>query len=56
MLVLLPNSELTKGNIKRNANAPTVHFGWKTMMGRIFKLPITSLFVVRNMKSGYSFS
>ena len=69
ILVLLPNSEHTKSNnIKyqqRNADACTVYLHWKTFsinnggyevrFGR-FKLPITSLFVVRNIKCGYSFS
>ena len=56
IVVLLPNSELTKGNNKGDADAHTVHLQQKTMTGGLFKLPITSLFVVRNIKCGYSFS
>ena len=56
IVVLLPNSELTKGNNKRDADACTVRLRWKTMAGGLFKLPITSLFVVRKIKCGYSFS
>ena len=54
--VLLPNSELTKGINKRDADARTVCLRRKTMACGLFKLPITSLFVVRNIKCGYSFS
>ena len=58
IVVLLPNSELTKGNNKRDADAHTVRLRWKTMTGGhgLFKLTITSLFVVRNIKCWYSFS
>ena len=53
IVVLLPNSELTKGNNKRDADVRTVRHGAGE---RLFKPPITSLFVVRNIKCGYSFS
>ena len=53
VIVLLPNSEVTKGNKKCNH---TVGLRPKTMSDRLFKLPITLLFVVRNIKCGYSFS
>ena len=56
-VVLLPNSELTKGNNKRDADARTLRLRWKTIMaGGLFKLPITLLFVVRNIKCEYSLS
>ena len=48
--------ELTKGNNKRDADLRTVRLRRKTMTCGLFKLPITSLFVVRNIKCGYSFS
>ena len=51
IVVLLSNSELTKGNNKRDADACTVR-----MVDGLFKLPITSLFVGRNINCGYSFS
>ena len=54
IVVLLPNSELTKGNNKPDADAHTVRLGRKTMAGGLFKLPITLLFEVRNIKCGYS--
>ena len=56
IVVLLPNSELTKRNNKRNADVLTVRLRRKTMSDGLFKLPITSLFVVRNIKFVYSFS
>ena len=36
IVVLLPNSELTKGNDKRYADVRTVHLQWKTMVGGLF--------------------
>ena len=54
--VLLPNPELTKGNKKCDADAHTVRLRRKTMADGLFKLPLTLLFVVRNVKCGYSFS
>ena len=56
MALLQAKVELTKGNKKRDADARAVRLRRKTMAGRLFKLPITSLFVVRNIKCGYSFS
>ena len=50
------DSELTKCYNMRNADARMVRLHWKTMPGGLFKLPITSLFVVKNIKCGYSFS
>ena len=47
-IVVLPNSELTKGNNKHDADVRTGD--------GIFKLPITSLFVIRNIECGHSFS
>ena len=46
IVVLLPNSELTKGNKKCDADAHTVRLRRKTMADGLFKLPITLLFVV----------
>ena len=55
IVVLLPNSELTKVIM-----SVTLMCERKTMMDGLFKLgtkgPITSLFVVRNIKCGYAFS
>ena len=55
---LLPNSELTMGSLIISAMLMHVRFvlRWKTMAGGLFKLPITSLIVARNIKFGYSFS
>ena len=50
IVVLLPCSKLTKGNNKHDG------LQQKTIAGGPFKLPITLLFVVRNIKCGYSFS
>ena len=36
IVVLLPNSELTKGNNMRNADARVVHLQRKTMTGGLF--------------------
>ena len=55
-IVLLPNSELTKGNTKCDADVGTVRLRRRTTADRLLKLPITSLFVVRNIKCGYLFS
>ena len=49
IVVLLPNSELTNGNDKRDASIQ------KIMVDGLFKLPITLLLVVRNLMCGYSF-
>ena len=49
IVVLLPNSKLTKGKMLICAYG----LSWRE---RLFKLPITSLFVVRNIECGYSFS
>ena len=46
IVVLLPNSELIKCNNERDADARTEDHG----VFRLFKLPITSLFVVKNTK------
>ena len=43
IVVLLSNSDLTKGNNKRAYSS----FTTKTMAGGLFKLPITSFFVVK---------
>ena len=56
IVALLPNSELTKGNGKRDADASMVRLRRKSMAGRLFKLQITSLFVAGNIKCGYSFT
>ena len=53
IVVLLPNSELTKGNNKSDADGHVVRLRRKTMAVGLFKLPITLLFVVRNIKCGY---
>ena len=56
IVVLLPNSELTKGNNKSDADVRTVRLRRKTMVVGLFKLQITSLIVARNIQCGYSFS
>ena len=56
IVVVLPNSELTKGNKKCDADAHTVRLRRKTMADGLFKLLIILLFVVRNIKCGYLFS
>ena len=53
IVVLFPNSELTKCNNKRDAVARMIRLRRKTMAGGLFKLEITSLFVVRNIKCVY---
>ena len=55
IVVLLPSSELTKGNNKRDVDACTDHLRQKTMAGGRFKLPIISMLAVRNIKCWYSF-
>ena len=49
------NSELSKGNNKRGADARPVRLRRKIMFVGLFKLQITSLFVARNIKCGYLF-
>ena len=56
IVVLLPNSELTKGNNKRDADGRAVCFSGRPWREQLLKLPITLLFVVRNIKYGYLFS
>ena len=60
IVVLLPNSEQTKGNNMklRDADAPTVRLRGKTFInnGGYKHDLVTSLFVIRNIKCGYTFS
>ena len=55
---LLPNSELGLQMVIISAMLMPVRFIYdgRPWRERLFKLPITSLFVVRNIKCGYSFS
>ena len=52
--VLLHSSELTKGSKKSDADANTVRLRRKTMADGLSKLPITVLFMVRNIQCWYN--